>query len=245
MGSQKITSVLKEKIPAYVSIYNRLYADIVHGVLENGAQLPSESSLTEQYGVSRNTLRQALTVLTEDGLISKSQGKGTVVTFKNDLMPTDFRKIGNPMIQYAKQAIDAIDISFNFNAPTEVAQKKLSINANEIIMASNILYHAGSKPIGRTFIQIPAKHIEKINLDLNKEDEVSEMVNNTIYEISETANMTVKVIRAEGEIMAFLDVDLGEPLLYIEEILYNKAGESLARCKFYMIPDCYELQLML
>lgn len=245
MGNQKITSTLKDKIPIYVPIYNRLYSDIVSGVLSDGEQLPSELVLTQKYGVSRNTLRQALTVLTEDGLISKSQGKGTIVTYRKDLNPVETGKIVNPMIKYAKQGIDAIDISFNFNAPTEVAQNKLSINANEIIMASNIVYYVDSKPVGRTFIQIPAKHIEKINLDLNKEDEVSQMVNTTIYDIAVSAQVTVRVIRAKEEITQFLEVPLEEPILYLEEILFNKEGESIARCKFYMIPDRYEMTLLL
>jgi GntR family transcriptional regulator len=245
MEKQKITSKLKEKIPSYVPIYNRLYTDIATGVLADGTQLPSESDLTQKYSVSRNTLRQALTVLTEDGLISKRQGKGTVVTYRNNMKPLEGSNICNPMIRYAKEAVEGIDISFNFAAPTDVAQKKLAINANEIIMASNIVYLINNKPIGRTFIQIPAKQIEQINLDLNKEEDVSAMVNTTIYEIAKSASMNIRVIRAEGEIRKMLEVDLEAPLLFIEEILFNKEGEAIARCKFYLIPEHYELTLLL
>lgn len=245
MGNEKITSKLKEKIPSYVPIYNKLYTDIINGILVDGSQLPSESALTQKYGVSRNTLRQALTVLTEDGLISKSQGKGTVVNYRNDRKSFTGRTIFNPMIQYSKEAIDAIDISFNFGPPTDIAQKKLSINSNEIIMASNVVYLINGQPIGRAFIQIPVKHIEKIQVDLNKEDEVSNLVNATIFELSESVSMSVRVIRAEGEITKYLAVAPEEPILFIEEVLYNKGGEEIARCKFYFIPDQYEVNITL
>jgi DNA-binding GntR family transcriptional regulator len=245
MGIEKITSQLKEKIPSYVPIYNKLYMEIISGELPDGSQLPSESTLTEKYGVSRNTLRQALTVLNEDGLISKRQGRGTLIHYSKENKAAIGMKICNPMLHYAKDAIEAIDISFNFAPPTDVAQKKLAIKANEIIMASNVVYIAGGKPIGRAFIQIPTKHIEKIHVDLNVEDEVSNLVNKTIFERSTTAKLMVRVIRAEGEITDFLKITEEEPLLYIEEILSNKEGEALARCKFYFIPECYDVTLLL
>ncbi len=245
MGNQKITSRLKEKIPSYVPIYNMLYSDITGGVYEDGSQLPSESALTEKYGVSRNTLRQALTVLTEDGLITKSQGRGTLVTYHKDLKPTGGRHIINPMIQCAKGAVEAIDISFNFGPPTDVARNKLGINGNEIIMASNVIYMVGGKPIGRAFIQIPARHIEKIHVDLASEDEVSNLVNVTLFEIAESAAMMVRVIRAEGESIEFLKIPPEEPILYIEEILYTRDSGVLARCKFYFIPEKYDVSLIL
>lgn len=245
MPNQRISSKLKEKIPSYVPIYNKLYSDIVSGVYEDGSQLPSESALTEKYGVSRNTLRQALTVLTEDGLITKSQGRGTLVTRRNDLKPTVGRHIINPMIQCAKDAVEGIDIAFNFAPPTDVARNKLGINANEIIMASNVLYLVKGKPIGRAFIQIPARHIEKIHVDLTDEDQVSALVNTTLFEIADSAILSVRVIRAEGESVTFLQVPQEEPLLYVEEILYTKEKEALARCKFYFIPEKYDVSLML
>ena len=71
MLNSKMTS---SHVPAYVSIYNSLYLDIINGVYAPGDYLPGETVLAEKYNVSRNTLRQALAVLNEDGLITKSRG---------------------------------------------------------------------------------------------------------------------------------------------------------------------------
>ena len=75
--------IYKNHIPSYVSVYNALYSDIMNDVYLDNELLQSEVFLAEKYGVSRNTLRQALAILCEDGLIVKSQGKGTLVTKKS------------------------------------------------------------------------------------------------------------------------------------------------------------------
>ena len=243
MPNRTITSMPTEKIPVHVPIYNMLYADIVNGLYKDGAQLPSETTLTEKYGVSRNTVRLALAILNEDGLIQKSQGKGTLVTYRGQGSLTNAPRIFNPIIHCAKNEIEAIDISYNYAPPTEVAQSRLGIKATEIVMASNHVYSSGGKPVGHAFIQIPVKHINDINVNLHSEDEVSNLINKTIFEMAETAKMTVRLVYAEENITTFLQIQANEPVIYIEEILFNARGDGLARCKLYFIPDKYEISL--
>ena len=72
---------VKDRLPSYIPVYNRLYQDLIDGVYEKDSLLPSENVLAAAYKVSRNTLRQALTILTQDGFIYKRQGKGTFVSY--------------------------------------------------------------------------------------------------------------------------------------------------------------------
>jgi len=243
MKNRKITSKSTEKIPSYVSIYNMLYSDIVNGLYKDGTQLPSETSLTKKYGVSRHTLRQALTVLSEDGLIIKSQGKSTLISYRKEKIHTADKVVNNPIVQCSKDEIDAIDISYNYGPPTEVAQEKLNINASEIIMASNNVYFVNNKPVGHSFIQIPVKHINNLNVNLNFEDQVSDLINKKIFELGYSARIHFKLIFAEENITQFLQVDLNTPIIFMEEIIYNKNSEGIARCKFYFLPDKYEINL--
>ena len=97
-----------KKIPTYVPIYNKLYSDIINGIYSDGDLLPSESTLTKEYGVSRHTLRQALTVLSEDGLIQKKQGKGTIITKSKKTNETKNCEFVNPLIEYARGDIEKI-----------------------------------------------------------------------------------------------------------------------------------------
>lgn len=54
-------------------------ADIESGALQPDARLPSEPELSAQYGVSRVTVRRALGVLAEEGLVIVLHGRGTFV----------------------------------------------------------------------------------------------------------------------------------------------------------------------
>ena len=62
-------------------IVEQLAKDIRVGRLPNGSQLPGENALAAQFSVSRNTVRQALTELGNQGLIATHSGKGSFVTF--------------------------------------------------------------------------------------------------------------------------------------------------------------------
>ncbi|MFT9008217.1 MAG: GntR family transcriptional regulator [Bifidobacterium sp.] len=70
---------MADGIPKYVTVRNALRFHIQN--MQEGGQLPSESELCEQYGVSRITVRRAIEDLIRDGLLIRTQGKGT---FKTD-----------------------------------------------------------------------------------------------------------------------------------------------------------------
>ncbi len=53
--------------------------DIMDGVLEPGAKLPTEPQLVAAYGAGRHTIRRAITELAKGGFLSVEQGRGTFV----------------------------------------------------------------------------------------------------------------------------------------------------------------------
>jgi DNA-binding GntR family transcriptional regulator len=63
----------------YAAIAAELRDRIRSGVLAVGAMLPSETDLRRRHGASRNTVRQAFTLLEREGLIITKQGKGRFV----------------------------------------------------------------------------------------------------------------------------------------------------------------------
>lgn len=233
----------KEKIPSYVPIYNQLYADIMNGVYLDGESLPGETALAKEYGVSRHTLRQALTILTEDGLIKKMQGKGSIITLKKKYFNPWQKELFNPMIEYAIDDVEIIDLNYNFAPPTEIASRKLNIESHEILIASNNVYKSKERTIGHSFMQIPMKQIESLKLDLNNKDEVSKLINEIIFKMAYRANASVKTILAEDHVTNFLEVPEKTSILYIEEVLYNEEQIPICRCKFYFIPDAYDINL--
>ena len=64
----------------YVQLAGVLRSSIEEGVYQPGAQLPTEMQLARLYQVSRQTVRQALALLAEEGIIEKRQGRESRVT---------------------------------------------------------------------------------------------------------------------------------------------------------------------
>lgn len=69
----------KSGIPLYLQVARTLKEDILSGVYVVGSLLPTEDRLCERFSVSRYTVREALRLLREEGLVSSRQGAGTVV----------------------------------------------------------------------------------------------------------------------------------------------------------------------
>ncbi len=68
--------------PLRLQIARELRADIEAGLYADGDHFPSESTLRAYYGVSRVTVRAALAILQEEGLLKRRQGSGTLVRSK-------------------------------------------------------------------------------------------------------------------------------------------------------------------
>ncbi|MGX2995455.1 GntR family transcriptional regulator [Streptomyces sp. JNUCC 64] len=65
--------------PPYRQIAAVLRAEIARGALPPDSPIGSESELVERFGVARNTVRSALTVLRDAGLVYTVPGRGTYV----------------------------------------------------------------------------------------------------------------------------------------------------------------------
>lgn len=64
----------------HVRVSDALRSRITSREIPPGALLPSEQQLTEDFGVSRSVVRQALRTLADEGLIQVARGRGAVVT---------------------------------------------------------------------------------------------------------------------------------------------------------------------
>lgn len=66
-------------IPIYIQIEEILKQKILLGEYQVGDAIPSERDLSEQFDVSRMTVRQSITNLVNNGLLYRSKGRGTYV----------------------------------------------------------------------------------------------------------------------------------------------------------------------
>jgi GntR family transcriptional regulator of arabinose operon len=64
----------------YEQMVEILRKTIENGTFVEGGRITSENELSRQYGISRNTVREAISSLVQQGYLTRTQGKGTFVT---------------------------------------------------------------------------------------------------------------------------------------------------------------------
>lgn len=231
------------RLPSYIPAYNQIYSDIVSEVYEKGSRLPSETVLSEKYRISRNTLRQALAILTQDGYIHKHQGKGTYVSYDKEKRRK--RKIYNFLSEDALEDIVHITMDYNFGPPTRIAREKLGLSEAEDVLASNNVYESENGPIGQSFLQIPVDILTKWQIDLDSEEALLEFMDQDIYRKAENAQVNIQVIEADEQVIPYLGVKPKAPLLHIEQLLYDEGNRAIGRIKYYFRLGKYQIQCRL
>ncbi|MEM1380644.1 MAG: GntR family transcriptional regulator [Pseudomonadota bacterium] len=95
-------------LPRYRLLAQTLRQEIEHRALVAGDPIPTEMEICSVHNVSRHTAREALRILTEDGLIERRRGAGTVVADRR--VPAFAQAIDNfeSILQYARDAHLAI-----------------------------------------------------------------------------------------------------------------------------------------
>ena len=87
-----MAKAIRKSLPKQIA--EMIEEKIQNGEFEIGDKLPPEPSLMEIFGVSRNTVREAIQSLTNCGLLETRQGDGTYVVAKERLQ-VDFFKFMN------------------------------------------------------------------------------------------------------------------------------------------------------
>lgn len=82
------SSPMKEWLAPRAQVVSHLRGWIEDGTLSQGQQLPSERTLAQQLGVSRETVRSALEVLFEEGLIRPNGARSRIVSVPVDQKQT-------------------------------------------------------------------------------------------------------------------------------------------------------------
>ena len=91
---------LKENMPIYVQIMNRVREAIAAGELKPGDKIASVRDLAADFEVNPNTMQRALTELEREGLLRSERTQGRYVT-------SDAKAIGELRKDIARQAADS------------------------------------------------------------------------------------------------------------------------------------------
>ncbi len=100
----------RSRTPLYIQVARTLKSEILGGTYAVGSLLPTEDRLCTRFSVSRYTVREALRLLREEGLVSSRRGSGTVV-IPPDRPAADIQQVMsiNDLVAYAAGTRFAIE----------------------------------------------------------------------------------------------------------------------------------------
>jgi len=181
----------KEKELKFVTVYNKLFKMINEGTFPEGSRLPSEPELSKQIGVSRTTLRQALTLLQDDGLVNNIRGKGNFIVKTSPDKPTGLETIGHPVYKCMSCEIDDVKMQFRLEPPTDYFNQTLEKKTVAVVLVDR-WYISQDKTAAYTFTLLPIEAISKFNIDLNDHDKFLNFLEREIYEICSNTLVEIK-----------------------------------------------------
>ncbi len=162
MKSVKLMADHHSNSPIYMQLASRLREQIVDGQIVVGAALPSERDLCEIMGASRVTVRKAIEMLIEEGLLSRRQGSGTYVTPRIQA-PGSFLSSFSDDAKARGEVTDTIWMMKVIAVATEEEARLLELpNGAEVARLSRVRM-AGGEPLAIENAVVPAEMLPSID----------------------------------------------------------------------------------
>lgn len=204
-----------------------------------GGRFPTEQALCEEFGVSRETVREALSGLERDGLISRRRGRGTYVT-KHPEPKLDTRLTGL-VEDFSALKFDTearVLEKGPINPPRGVASA-LELDPAESIYRIMRLRMFEGRPLSAHESFLPLEHgVRVAKLDLR--------YTSMVYELEHTLNVPlwddsqhIEAVIAETTMAALLDVPLGAPLLMLTRLCRTTDGRPAVLFRSHFRSDRY------
>ncbi|MBU8907846.1 GntR family transcriptional regulator [Desertibacillus haloalkaliphilus] len=204
----------------YLLIIDKIKQDIESGYLQPGEKLPSENKLAKKLGVSRTTLREALRILEEEGVVVRRHGIGTFIN-KKPVFYNGIEELTSITEMIEKEGKVAGNRILFSDFVTPIAQDKdvLNLKDDELVFLVKRVRTADGSPVIYCIDKIPA-HIVP-------DDAIQD--NESIFDFLEkegdvTINYATAVIETIGyheEISKILDCDQESPLLILKQTHFD------------------------
>ena len=220
------------------SVRSRLLREMKEGAYRYSGKLPPEGVLAERLNISRTQLRDSLAQLEREGFISRHQGVGTVinrhvlaVSVRMD-MEIEFME----MISVSGHRPSVLSSSFEQVPAGDAVARHLAIAPSDPVLRVCRLIGADDKPAIYCEDYIPAALIKK-------KEYAAEDLQKPIFSFLKQfcalePHMDLTEVRpavADALLAEIFQVPQGTPLLYLDELDYDKEGMPMLYSPQYYI----------
>lgn len=235
--------VLNKKIPIplYYQLKQHLTERIDHGELKPGEFIPSERELSEQFEISRMTVRQALQELVVEGRLIREKGKGTTVAApkisQGLLKLTSFSE--DMLKRGMKPGAGVVDVSVKPASPG--IGQKLHLSEIDPVLVVTRLRMADDKPMALETTHLPLSRFSGL--------EGADFNNMSIYEHlkeqygieASSASQTIEVGMPRPREIELLQTERNVPVLLIERVTFDEQRQPIELVKSVYRGDRYKL----
>jgi len=226
--------------PLYQQIGDALRVRIEKGELVPGDRIPSENELTDQYHVSRNTVRLAISSLTLDGLVYRVKGRGTFVAAERMSYGLMHMSSFSEEMRLRGLVPGSQVLSFVRELPSKRMSQILKLKQDQMLYRVERLRLADGEPMALNLSFIP----EFLCPDLDHED----LSSGSLYALLENqygyrlgyAEYVIKTTSADERQAKWLGVLMDDILLVREGTTYLEDGTPIEHTILYNRGDRYE-----
>ena len=229
-------------IPLYYQIEEWLRGQIARGELKPGDMLEAEIALSEQLGVSRLTLRQALNNLTNDGLLIRKRAKGTFIapprskiTFQREHL------LGVTEVVTAEgQEVRSQVLEQKLIPAAGTLLEELKLTTQDMVILIRRLRSIGKEPIVIETTCHPYELFPEL-LQMNLTDASIYSILEEVYHARPRGALDSFVASvASKEEAQLLEIDPGAPVMRFQRTGYNQEGQPIEFTRSVYRADRYQ-----
>ncbi len=217
-------------VPLYCQLKNIILEKIETNEYEEDSKIPSEQDLCEEYSISRPTVRQAINDLTNNGQLYKMKGKGTFVSKrKSSVNIKDYNgftdSILDSMDPDKKDVMSVSSVSSDdFSKLREVFNVKSERNEfTQIIYVSK----RNDEVFSVNTSYIPVSLFPDIAEDITNKKPSFEILRGKYPLVPCISKSTLEVIFTDQTDAGLLQVQPGQALIEVSNVLYSKSGQAV------------------
>lgn len=206
--------------PAYLQVYNKIKGLIQDGTYPASTFLPPESELEELFRVSRTTVRKAIKMLSDDGIVTVRQGSGTIVN--GNRTTQNFNRVNSITESLKRKGYKVTTASMLieiFPASLSIA-KELEIPLNEKVARVQRVQCANGTPVSIMMNYIPYRLVPGIEQYQNQFVGLYQFMEETYKIEIEYSRDKIYAKSADFFEAQALQVEPKEALLVVHRICY-------------------------
>ena len=210
-----------------------------------GSRMPSESELSEEFGVSRATVRTVLAKLAVNGLILRKQGDGTYVNVRVQELGAHLGNLWEfaRIIETNGYKPTIKSLAIEKKAATEKEAVALAVEAGDSLLSMTRLFYADERPVILANNVIPTNFLQEPIDQIDGHLNIREILKLYCHQNIAFAITDIRSVMVEDAVHTMLGKELGSTVLALQVTLYSKQNIPLALGANYFDDEVLRLSL--